>query len=503
MADIFDAEDTSQDDDIDLLGAAGVAPSFANQNQPAGTALTTGSDDSPSAGYTRRAQMLSEQQATSHDNAMQYLRQALNNSPQLTSEQAIAAALLAAVPSLGGAIIGKSVGSSYMPPGAYGLKNLPPTGAAAGGAVGLAAGQAASSSYLQSITDDAKAKTPILEKMGVTEAAQAQQLGTEANANTNAAQEIDSKIAMMPLEEKHAGNMATQQAQAWAKARADSATTPGATDDSADKPDAVAAFRIEHPDTWAKLMTGKPLSLQEGATIPPELVSKMPGLIRASNNTTRTQLYATGADAVLFGIRGTPLDKVDDTPLNPALTKDATKFSLDVIPKAKTALGNLALAQDAISKLGIATSLSGLTDQQAQQIGVLLQRVKEANLATVGVMGELSGVVGGGSHMTDQKLSLLDNNAIQPIITELNANPEKAKQMIFNSKDLVLSQLGEIQNELARRLGTQAQAFGARFNQPIGGIDINPWTAGGDEANPAQKTYQDWLAEARAKRGLQ
>lgn len=143
-------------------------------------------------GYTRKALMLSGQQAKAEDNAMNYLRQSLNSQMDISPEQGIAAAILAAIPSLGGYMIGKSVGKSkfnfadvsgtdangklhFANPG-----DLAPTGAMVGGAAGVEQGVALSDNYINSIEANNKYQGDILQKMGGIEEAKAARLANDA-----------------------------------------------------------------------------------------------------------------------------------------------------------------------------------------------------------------------------------------------------------------------------------------------------------------------------------
>lgn len=60
-----------------------------------------------------------KREAKSEDDAMSYLRRALDTTPQVSASQGIASALLAAVPTIGGYLIGQSVGRPKTPEGFY------------------------------------------------------------------------------------------------------------------------------------------------------------------------------------------------------------------------------------------------------------------------------------------------------------------------------------------------------------------------------------------------
>jgi len=156
---------------------------------------------SPSDGYTRRALLLESQAAKAEDNAMSYLRQSLNSSREVTQSQGIAAALLAAIPTFGGYLIGKSVGSSKIPQGVYkGLDDLAPTGAYAGGLAGTKIGQEASSGYLSALEKDKVEGKKVLDAMSDLERQRADRLTQQANTAEGKALDIEANIAMLPIE---------------------------------------------------------------------------------------------------------------------------------------------------------------------------------------------------------------------------------------------------------------------------------------------------------------
>jgi len=112
-----------------------------------------------SSGYEARRNDLMEQQARAESNAMDLLKQSLNKSAEVTPTQGFAAALLAAIPTLGGYMIGKSVGEPDLPPGyfeaggtraAAGLDKYQ-TGGAAGGLMGTQIGGKSAGIFLEGL----------------------------------------------------------------------------------------------------------------------------------------------------------------------------------------------------------------------------------------------------------------------------------------------------------------------------------------------------------------
>ncbi len=155
-------------------------------------------------GYTSRATALLGQSNEAEDNAMSYLQRSLTKSKELTPGQGIAAALLAAVPSVGGFLLGKSVGDAAVPDGLYNVGKLAPTGASIGGQMGAAIGMNSAKSYVDATNArnllDSKNETDVYQKMSAMEQQRAGRLEQQASAATNAGLALDAEIAMMPLE---------------------------------------------------------------------------------------------------------------------------------------------------------------------------------------------------------------------------------------------------------------------------------------------------------------
>jgi len=156
----------------------------------------------PGIGFTQRGEQLGQQSAEAEANALQYLHQALNSSQEISPQQGIAAAILAAVPTLGGYLMGKSMGKTEVPEGLYNVGKLAPTGGFAGGLSGLDAGIGAANGYLKGIEADDARKGGLLEKMSVIEKQKADRLAQEANSAINAGLNVQSEVAMLPLKEE-------------------------------------------------------------------------------------------------------------------------------------------------------------------------------------------------------------------------------------------------------------------------------------------------------------
>jgi hypothetical protein len=159
----------------------------------------------PTGGFQSQALQLSAKQAVAEESAMNYLRNALNKSPEVTPQQGIAAALLASIPTLGGYMIGNAVGRVKTPEGVYfknpDTLNQYQTGGAAGGAMGAQLGGESSMGYLKSLEAQQAQRNKINEEMAQEESKRAYALGQEANQASMYAAKQQANKEMIPLEE--------------------------------------------------------------------------------------------------------------------------------------------------------------------------------------------------------------------------------------------------------------------------------------------------------------
>lgn len=146
-------------------------------------------------GYNNQALLLSEQEAKAEDDAMSYLRMAMRKSAEVTPTQGAAAALLAAIPTLGGYLIGKSVGPADIPEGFYGADlSKYATGGAYGGMQGAQVGASAASQYLGGLEADQAQANEAYQKMAAIEARKSERIGNRLEAQ-------QAEADMLPLRE--------------------------------------------------------------------------------------------------------------------------------------------------------------------------------------------------------------------------------------------------------------------------------------------------------------
>lgn len=438
----------------------------------------TGKTSNP---YSTRADLLKSYADAASNDAIENLKRALNNKPTVTPKQGALAALLSIVPTVGGAIIGKTVGNAKMPAGTFGAK-LEDTGMGAGGLIGLKAGMKASGDYLSSL-DDTTEEDNILMRLAEYQNRRAGNLYQQANQTELAG--LKSKEEEKLANQKYQNQLAIEKYRATHRA-ADKPTVAESTTK------AWSSFMSNYPDLAAEVAQNglKNVSKEDFLKIPPELFNSQINQAERSANTEERLNYTIRGGHEIMARAG------DFVPINPSITTKplapqvAEKFNSEIVVPVKQALGNLNLAKEAFKRLGTISSLEGLTPEDTQAIGIALQRVKEANLSTIGAMGQLAGMSPGQS---DAKMNLLMNNALPEIVTAMNIDMNKAKQLIFVNKDLILGKLGEIQAELARRTGTVAQTLGYQSARPIAGMDIAGWDKDPAALAAALKTRKEQI----------
>lgn len=159
-------------------------PKFFLDDTPMSIAPEYGTSGSNT--YTREALRLSEEQTKAQDNAMQLLARSLAT-PQISTGQKIAASLLGAIPTLGGYLIGRSIGRPDIPEGTF-FKGTSPAefskmfsvGPGFAGAQGAEVGQKAVESYFDDINKSYTETRPVLTAMAGIESKRADDLGDKA-----------------------------------------------------------------------------------------------------------------------------------------------------------------------------------------------------------------------------------------------------------------------------------------------------------------------------------
>ena len=179
---MFDPEDP-----MSALGSSYQVPTFSSPTSGAGFVPDEDAEKYHGlpGGHKNNALRLEGEKTIAQQNAMGYWQQALSNTKtEITPSQGIAAAILAAIPALGGALIGRSVGNVKVPNGVYGVKDLQPQGMGAAGMAGAETGNAAAQGFIKSL-DKSKEQNPILEKMAAEQSNIGQQAAAQLGSTVN------------------------------------------------------------------------------------------------------------------------------------------------------------------------------------------------------------------------------------------------------------------------------------------------------------------------------
>jgi hypothetical protein len=130
-----------------------------------------------------RTAELHAESVKAEDDAFTMLRESMNKQAEVSPSQGMAAALLAAIPTLGGYLIGNSVGRPNIPAGITGFDATKyQTGGYAGGLAGAKIGMEASGGYLGALDADQAQKNDVYQKMAQIQANRAVRLGNKEDA---------------------------------------------------------------------------------------------------------------------------------------------------------------------------------------------------------------------------------------------------------------------------------------------------------------------------------
>lgn len=158
--------------------------------------------------FTAEQLRLEQAAEKSRGSAMELLGKALNNQPEITPSQGFAAALLGAIPTIGGYMMGRSIGRPNIPQGVY-FDGISPSqfneqfgssGANAGGAMGAQIGGNAAQGYFNSREEEVKQQIPVLAKQAAIEEDRAKQLDQQAQSMNLHGLEAEEWRERLPLQ---------------------------------------------------------------------------------------------------------------------------------------------------------------------------------------------------------------------------------------------------------------------------------------------------------------
>lgn len=178
-----------------------------------------------SARYNNREMALQSQIAAAQQSGENYLRQSQNRKADLSTGNDIAGALLAAVPTIGGALIGSAVGRPTLPQGVYGLDmSKYNVGAGAGLAQGAALGDQTSQNYFKNLDAQAADKADVAAQLAKFQLAQADKLQGSLDSTTSA--DLQSQASLENQKEMAKINYTNQLNLQTARQNADKAVDP-------------------------------------------------------------------------------------------------------------------------------------------------------------------------------------------------------------------------------------------------------------------------------------
>lgn len=407
--------------------------------------------------YGTRAQQLQTQAKAVSADAMATLERALKNQQHVTAEQGIAAALLAVIPTIGGGIIGRSVGRSKLPEGTFGVGKLAPTGFSAGAQAGLEGGLKAADSYLDSFKPSKEQQEALL-RMAEYKNREAQTLRTEANQTELAglnAQQADSRM-----------NQQFENAKELQRLRM---AGKGPTDSEIEKaklsdPNYISALqKLTTPEDQgggsAALTPAERLAFisKEGS----KAVSMVAGVENASSRSQNSDRLLFGDKRFVADLglnREDGLFRVKDRAVAGQMTqKDADSLKAQG-ETAINAIRSIREAQEAFNELGVAAQLSNTNPDKQAKIGAAMHKIEFARKAIRDAY--LTGSILGKGAATDQKMDEIEHLLVAPPITETNANSTLAKKAIFETSAYRTAKLEEMRKNILNTLQSKAVASG-------------------------------------------
>lgn len=197
--------------DIDLGGGYALDNTDSDINEYGfGQPSPYGNKGMISSSFEARAADLREQAERAESNSLRMLEDAMKKSAYVTPEQGIASAILAAIPTLGGYMIGKSVGTPDLPAGYFEAggkrSDIPGYDQAmipefAAGLSGTKVGLGSADSYLKGLEADQAQANDVKQKMAGIYTNQATKLDAQAAQLENAALNKQAEIDMIPIRE--------------------------------------------------------------------------------------------------------------------------------------------------------------------------------------------------------------------------------------------------------------------------------------------------------------
>ena len=415
--------------------------------------------------------LLKEQAKLHSNNAMDLLRKALASQAEVSPSQALAAGLLAIVPTIGGYIAGKSIGSPKLSPH---LRLTPDqltqnmTGGPQGAMFGLTSGASAAEDYLKGFDTRAKQNQAINVMMAQEEAKQAS-----------------------PYQSAYAQNIEgeAQQQSILAREKEAAANKPDTVDERATQ--AWANYKAQYPNIYAKMVAGQvPLTEQEAATIPPSLAGKTPSFTRNTTMAQRIGVAAGNLDFRRIGGYATLAVNSPDSlykPKNPDqfeqdIANNARNFSPQAGEKMKqvgvsveNGLNQLEITKQAVAKYGMLVTEFGKDTKDPNALramGQAIEQIHSGEVQLTNMMGALAPLVVGNSRMTDSMRQELGSLGFTPTaVIELDGIA-KSVQAGLQDPGYVAGKIDDAEREIGQRFGDSLDSVGLKYAKPIAGFDI-------------------------------
>lgn len=444
--------------------------------------------------YRTQIDLLKTTQEQQHKNAIEDLHKALQAQDTISPTQGLAAALLAAIPTFGGYLMGKSVGSPTIPKGVYGV-NLAnhPTGGSAGLEMGAQVGGKVSQGYLKSLDDTPEEKAILLKEAEWNER-QSNSQQSEINQLTNAglrSQEARAN-ALDPALQDAKVNVASRIAEVQQNAKS-KASLAGQND-----PDYISYQQKlmtppEQGGGLEHLTSGERASAlkYEGSD-----AVKTAATIENANSRRQTSNrleYGDSKWAQLLGVnRPDGPFKVKDPNQGAFVQPKEAETLLQQASTATNAIRAMKDAQTAFNTLGVAVDTIGQDPQASAKIGAALHQIQFARKTIMDAY--LSGSVLAKGAVTDKKMEEIEELLVPPPLTEGNASRANIRAFITQNAPMREAKFEEISNNILNTLQANSENRGLTPNYEVL-LKNSKFNASSLNSNtsqrPSRTNYQD------------
>lgn len=442
--------------------------------------MTTPAPQTPNATNTALVDSTNDilqRKADDHNaNAMAMLQQALNSQAEISPSQALAAGILAIVPTLGGFVAGQNIGTPKLSPhlrlSPDELMKLQDVGPK----LGLQTGAAAAGQYLGGINQNFEKNKEVLKSQAEMEAKQADKYQTSANAvqahrlNKEADVAIEARSPLGAY--KLTGSNAAQKLLD-------------------DRPEFVPIFAKYSRDPAS-------LTPQEHQLIDPYLPTLIGGTVPEQRAAALQSFANVREQALKANVKGGYMElragepnspyqppsgqSISDIYDNPNLALNRNE-GIDLKRTEVTitnALNQMAIGKDAIRKYGLLATQVNKDPKELEKLGEAVQQSASGAVQQMTAMAELAGNLYAKGAISEGKMALIQDLAAPALrLGELLQLGEFRKTLLTDPQT-AYGMINDIDREVRQKFGTMVEVMsGLKYTGDIAGGPIVPHSPAG------------------------